>query len=326
MYQRFTNPAWTLLLMISMATLAVPAFTETRTPVPSGENRNTLVVPYIAVGGEQESWHFLTVVTLKNTDRQATSGTIEFFDDDGSPMRVQLNDGAALAAQSEWSVASRQSKLLTLSHSGGTLQGGWLRIRYAGTSPIAVSGTIEFYNGDDFLGKVSSVAHPSDWLPVEFPRIEFRGPKPAWPMQHFNTEGMLLASYKPEEAPNAVGTTERTTSKSCNHPPAAAARTSAHHFVQTGYASWYGDRFHGRVSASGEIYDQRKLTAAHRTLPLGTKVRITNLRNGCSVIVRIEDRGPHVRNRIVDLSPAAARQIGLTKSGVSRVRLERYPS
>ncbi|WP_009634121.1 septal ring lytic transglycosylase RlpA family protein [Synechocystis sp. PCC 7509] len=89
-----------------------------------------------------------------------------------------------------------------------------------------------------------------------------------------------------------------------------------------GMASWYGPGFNGRRSANGERYNQNGLTAAHRSLPFGTKVRVTNVRTGRSVVVRITDRGPHVRGRIIDLSAAAARIVGVMQSGVAPVRLE----
>lgn len=91
----------------------------------------------------------------------------------------------------------------------------------------------------------------------------------------------------------------------------------------TGKASWYGGKFHGRKTASGERFDKRALTAAHRTLPFGTKVRVTNLGNDKSVVVRITDRGPFGRReRIIDLSEAAAEVIGMKRAGVVRIRLE----
>lgn len=90
---------------------------------------------------------------------------------------------------------------------------------------------------------------------------------------------------------------------------------------QVGYASWYGSRFHGRLTASGQVYNMDELTAAHRTLPFGTKVRVTDLGNGRSVVVTINDRGPFVAGRIIDLSRAAAEAIGLTGQGVAKVRL-----
>ncbi|MGQ9869618.1 septal ring lytic transglycosylase RlpA family protein [Leptodesmis sp.] len=89
-----------------------------------------------------------------------------------------------------------------------------------------------------------------------------------------------------------------------------------------GFASWYGPGFHGNPSASGERFNQYALTAAHRTLPFGTCVLVTNLENGQSVVVRINDRGPFHGNRIIDLSTGAARVLGLVQSGVARVRLE----
>jgi rare lipoprotein A len=90
---------------------------------------------------------------------------------------------------------------------------------------------------------------------------------------------------------------------------------------QTGEASWYGEPHHGRTTASGEIYDMNQLTAAHRTLPLGTRVLVTNLKNGRAVEVRINDRGPSVEGRIIDLSFAAAKELGAVPSGTIPVRI-----
>ncbi|NER48449.1 MAG: septal ring lytic transglycosylase RlpA family protein [Symploca sp. SIO1A3] len=91
---------------------------------------------------------------------------------------------------------------------------------------------------------------------------------------------------------------------------------------RSGMASWYGPGFHGRKSASGERFNQNALTAAHRTLPFGTNVLVTNLNNGRSVIVRINDRGPFIRGRVIDLSVAAARVIGMLNSGVAPVNVQ----
>jgi rare lipoprotein A len=91
---------------------------------------------------------------------------------------------------------------------------------------------------------------------------------------------------------------------------------------ETGLASWYGHPYHGRPAANGEIYDMEALTAAHRTLPFGTWVRVVNLSNDKTVDVRIIDRGPFVENRIIDLSHAAAVAIALIGPGVGRVRLD----
>ena len=89
-----------------------------------------------------------------------------------------------------------------------------------------------------------------------------------------------------------------------------------------GMASWYGPGFHGRRTASGETFNSSSLTAAHRYLPFGTKVRVTNLRNGRSVVVRINDRGPFSGGRLIDLSRGAAAIIGVFQSGVAPVVLE----
>src|SRR2546428_5790282 len=92
--------------------------------------------------------------------------------------------------------------------------------------------------------------------------------------------------------------------------------------VQVGVASWYGPGFHGNRTANGEIYDQYELTAAHPSLPLGTRVMVTNLENGRAVQVRINDRGPFVGGRAIDLSYAAAHLIGMIGPGTARVRVE----
>lgn len=93
-------------------------------------------------------------------------------------------------------------------------------------------------------------------------------------------------------------------------------------YVGDGPASYYGAELAGNPTASGERFDPTKLTAAHPTLPLGSRVRVTNLRNGASVIVRINDRGPFHGQRVIDLSHAAARQIGMVRRGTARVRME----
>ena len=92
-----------------------------------------------------------------------------------------------------------------------------------------------------------------------------------------------------------------------------------------GIASWYGDHWQGRKTASGTRFDVKKLTAAHRTLPLNTRVRVTNLDNGKSVIVIVNDRGPYVDGRVIDLSTAAARRLGMVKKGLVPVKIEVVP-
>jgi rare lipoprotein A len=88
-----------------------------------------------------------------------------------------------------------------------------------------------------------------------------------------------------------------------------------------GLASWYGEQHQGLKTASGETFDKNQLTAAHRTLPFGTRLRVTNVENGKSVVVRVNDRGPHVPGRVLDLSYRAAQAIGMTDAGVARVEV-----
>lgn len=92
--------------------------------------------------------------------------------------------------------------------------------------------------------------------------------------------------------------------------------------VEVGFASWYGKKFHGRQTACGERYDMHRLTAAHPSYPFGTVVLVTNLKNGRQVKVRINDRGPFVRGRIIDLSYSAAKQLKMVADGVVKVRVK----
>jgi rare lipoprotein A len=100
------------------------------------------------------------------------------------------------------------------------------------------------------------------------------------------------------------------------------AKATASRNAAIGSASWYGPGFRGKKTASGDIFDDGKFTAAHKTLPLGSRVRVTHLSNGKSVEVLINDRGPYVDGRIIDLSHAAARHLGMVESGVAEVRVE----
>lgn len=102
-------------------------------------------------------------------------------------------------------------------------------------------------------------------------------------------------------------------------PDAAQGAGEVHGEIERGLASWYGERFHGRRTASGEPFDMHAMTAAHKTLPFGTQVRVRHATTGQEVLVRINDRGPHVRGRIIDLSRAAAAAIGLVQTGVAPV-------
>lgn len=100
------------------------------------------------------------------------------------------------------------------------------------------------------------------------------------------------------------------------------AKAPTHHWYQTGKASWYGKFFQGRTTANGESYDMNDLTCAHRSLPMGSLVRVTNLSNQKSVVVRVNDRGPMPHSRIIDLSYAAARFLGMSSRGTAAVKLE----
>lgn len=98
-----------------------------------------------------------------------------------------------------------------------------------------------------------------------------------------------------------------------------AAPAAAVPVIERGLASWYGERHHGRRTASGEVFDMNALTAAHKTLPFGTRVRVLNPASGQAVVVRVNDRGPFTPGRVIDLSRAAADRIGLTRAGVAPV-------
>lgn len=116
---------------------------------------------------------------------------------------------------------------------------------------------------------------------------------------------------------NACGTTSRIGKESS--PP--STDTKIGEVIEEGVASWYGPNFHGKLTANGETYDMDGLTAAHRTLPFNTVLRVENIDNGKSVVVRINDRGPYAKNRIIDLSREAAKKIGVLGPGTARVQL-----
>jgi rare lipoprotein A len=129
----------------------------------------------------------------------------------------------------------------------------------------------------------------------------------------------LLAQPKSAVAPAPVAAVEEASAPDPAPAPVAPLLVTS---VQTGIASWYGMHWQGRRTASGVRFDVQKLTAAHRSLPLNTIVRVTNLLNGSSVEVIINDRGPYVGKRVIDLSEAAAKRLSMTKKGLVPVRIE----
>jgi len=144
-----------------------------------------------------------------------------------------------------------------------------------------------------------------------------------------------IANRQPAPAPPtpAPAETVENAKRGTSVPPSPSSPTHPKHsktpptpapvgYTEEGNASWYGNPFHGRRASNGEVYDMYKLTAAHRTLPFETMVRVTNLNNGKTTTVRITDRGPFVDNRILDLSQAAAREIESIGPGVVPVRIE----
>ena len=151
-------------------------------------------------------------------------------------------------------------------------------------------------------------------------RLHYHHRMPArivWLILLFSLAGCATAPTAPAPTP-ASRPRAALPAPSTRRPP--ALRPEA--FEQTGEASWYGRQHHGKPTASGETYDMHKLTAAHRTLPLGTRVLVTNLDNGRTVEVRINDRGPFADGRLLDLSYAAARQLGAVGDGVISVGLK----
>lgn len=124
----------------------------------------------------------------------------------------------------------------------------------------------------------------------------------------------LGAAHRPESSKRSTRVSQST------HPSAPGVRKERPY--QIGRASWYGKFFHGRKTASGERYDMFQFTAAHPALPLGTNLKVTNLKNGRWVIVRVNDRGPVPKSRIIDLSYGAAQILGLRVDGIERVRLD----
>lgn len=146
--------------------------------------------------------------------------------------------------------------------------------------------------------------------------------------QHDNASSLVKSARQPTSlALNssllANNTVQATNDEDVLERLTAVASNSVGKFTQTGLASWYGRKFHGRKTASGDTFDMNGLTAAHRSLPLNCYVKVTNSTNGKSVVVKVNDRGPFHGNRVMDLSYGAAKQLGITSKGVGNVSIER---
>lgn len=137
---------------------------------------------------------------------------------------------------------------------------------------------------------------------------------------------VLAAKTKASAGPRATVVKKQAAAKKrAQAKQAARAAREVEKGRSRGKASWYGPKFQGKQTASGEAFDRKGLTAAHRDLPFGTRVRVTNTRNGRAIVVRINDRGPYSRGRIIDLSEGAARKIGMMHAGTARVMVEILP-
>jgi peptidoglycan lytic transglycosylase len=143
-------------------------------------------------------------------------------------------------------------------------------------------------------------------------------------MRRFLAHGLVsvLAVVSLGAAPGPNGSGSKDTQTTASKPAAIPVKPKTHPPYQVGTASWYGEYFEGRATASGEPFHMYDLTAAHPTLPLGTWVRVTNLSNGRRISVRINDRGPIVPGRIIDLSYSAAQALAFEEKGLQQVRLD----
>ena len=134
--------------------------------------------------------------------------------------------------------------------------------------------------------------------------------------------GHKTAKSHPVPPPPTISAPQPSTSAATTQPAPSSPRKGKAIYVETGMASWYGPPYHNRRGANGEIYNQNAMTAAHRTLPLNSMVRVTNMTTGHTAMVRITDRGPFVGDRVVDLSLAAAKAVDVWQAGTAEVKLE----
>lgn len=144
------------------------------------------------------------------------------------------------------------------------------------------------------------------------------------PRRSLTIAGAMLAILVGVASAQSVAPADRLSTAAT--PPAnqdkPVAKARRHHWYQFGVASWYGRFFQGKTTASGQPYDEYAMTCAHRTLPLGSVLRVTNLRNHKSVVVRVNDRGPMPEDRVIDLSYAAAQDLGFSERGIAPVKVE----
>jgi len=133
-------------------------------------------------------------------------------------------------------------------------------------------------------------------------------------------------SLSPRSSFEALLSNERLSEEILRAERSVGAERSGGAFEEIGQASWYGDQHQGRATASGATFDMNQMTAAHRSLPLGTNVRVTNLDNGRAIEVVINDRGPYVGTRVIDLSREAARRLRMEHEGIAPVRIEQVGS
>ncbi len=334
---------WTTATLL-ITTLAIPISShaqiakvvETKgrqTPTSSASAKGSLQVVKVGeyqspVKNRPDGTVIARIQTYKEVDSNRQAATIYI---QNLPVLTFLSSNTQVAKTSK-STGSAQVKVATTATSKVSSKEKFL---LASNSPIwratRVAAKLNQVNLETFL---DANAIAVSWKSSDRYAIKINGEE----LVEINTETVLPDTTK-DPAKDALQVTNRLRRLLGNAPPlnaiaglpqiqpqivkqakqivAQAVKVGSH-----GMASWYGPGFNGRRSANGERYNQSNLTAAHRSLPFGTKVRVTNVRTGRSVIVRITDRGPHVRGRIIDLSAAAARVVGVMQSGVAPVRLE----
>ena len=152
MEQRIKSLLWMLMAVLALGVQTAWSGT--------GENGNTLSLPYVAVGGAPDGWHLLTLLFLKNTSGEPDSGTIEFFDNDGQSLPVALNGHAELSAESTWTIPAGESTLFILTHPGEVPRAGWLQMNLSEKSALHVTTIVRFYNSRSLIAEAGVQASP----------------------------------------------------------------------------------------------------------------------------------------------------------------------